>query len=99
MQNEEPRTKRTAAGIESRNVPSLYVYIYVCIVICYEFEYRRHRYFYRRKRRDFTSFLARNSQPRDVHEQEESETDASYCGMMTRKTWSLDTSEDLWPRW
>lgn len=29
MQNEEPRTKRTAAGIESRNVPSLYVYICV----------------------------------------------------------------------
>lgn len=31
MQNEEPRTKRTAAGIESRNVPSLYVYIYVYV--------------------------------------------------------------------
>lgn len=29
MQNEEPRAKRTAAGIESRNVPSLY--IYVCV--------------------------------------------------------------------
>lgn len=31
MQNEEPRTKRTAAGIESRNV--LYIYIYLCVYI------------------------------------------------------------------
>lgn len=59
MQNEEPRTKRTAAGIESRNV--LYIYIYICVYIyiyigiCYEFEYRLYRCFHRRKRAEFSS--------------------------------------------
>lgn len=31
MQNEEPRTKRTAAGIESRNVPMFPLCIYMCV--------------------------------------------------------------------
>lgn len=60
MQNEEPRAKRTAAGIESRNVLCIciYIYVYVYIGSCYEFEYRLSRCFSSRERMDFTSFLA-----------------------------------------